>query len=103
MVFRGKATKQREQLTGFFTDFLTTGHYSRDHHTVKGRIICIFGIATSGFKKYGKKMWVDTFQDRFIPVEFKFDSKLDEELLKAQRKNSINHYLKLAYLIGLKR
>lgn len=84
-VFRGTSTKQREQLMGFFTDFLTTGEYSREGRTVRGRIVCLFGIASEAVKKHAKRMFEATFSDRFMPVRYDFDDRSERELLNAKR------------------
>lgn len=85
--FRGTSTKQREQLMGFFNAFLTKGEYGRRDNTVQGRIVCVFGIASEVQKKYAKQMFLATFTDRFIPVEYDFDERLEREILQAKRIN----------------
>ena len=84
-VFRGTSAKQREQLMGFFNEFLTTGMYSREGRTVRGRIVCIFGIATEAVSKYARSMFAATFSDRFIPVRYFYNDRAERELLAAKR------------------
>ena len=86
--FRGTSTKQREQLMGFHNTYLTKGEYSRQGRTVKGRIVCLYGMAKEK-KMYQKEMFQETFTDRFMRVKLDFDRKTKKAILEARdRKKS---------------
>ena len=73
VLFNGLTTKQRHQLMGFFTQFLSSGRYMRverrDNIEIEGRISCIFPMALENFSVYGKSMFYHTLvPDRLVPI-----------------------------------
>jgi predicted transcriptional regulator len=86
-IFRGTSTKQREQLMGFHIAFLTKGEYGRQRKKVKGRIVCLYTIASEGMKKYQKAMFWSTFSDRFMPVKYDIDKTMKREMRAFRRMN----------------
>jgi predicted transcriptional regulator len=86
--FRGTSTKQREQLMGFLNTLLTKGEYGRGGRTVKGKIVCVYGIASEAYRKrHAKDMFQSTFLDRFMQVRYDFDERMEREILEAKRRN----------------
>ena len=76
VAFHGLTTKQRQQLTGFFVEFLSKGKYARiekrNKLIVEGRISCIFPIAIENYSKYRRELYDQTLvPERLIPITHK--------------------------------
>jgi len=79
----GTNKKQREQLTGFFTQLLSDGNYSRENKELKD-ITCLahFGIAHESFEKHHKDLIDNTFLDRFATYSVNLNFKEKMEILE---------------------
>ncbi len=82
-VFGGKTTKQRDQITSFFTQILSDGCYGRDKKSLDG-IFCLahFGIANESFKNHRKALLDSTFLDRFATYSVKLSEQNKLEILE---------------------
>ena len=87
VLFHGLTTKQRQQLMGFFTEFLSSGVYERRDRSkerikrVEGRISCIFPISQENYSRYGKELFYQTLvPERLVPIGFDFSA---EDMRKA--------------------
>ena len=65
--FGGTTTKQRQQLTNFFTQLLSDGRYEREGKSHLKDIVCLahFGVAWESYKDHRKDLLNSTFLDRF--------------------------------------
>ena len=104
-LFRGTSTKQREQLMHFHNEFLSKGEYSRANRKVKGKIVCLYGIAREEWrKKFAKELFESTFQDRFMIIEYKRSEEEKRWILKKlkERENNKPPKVELPFLKKLK-
>jgi hypothetical protein len=81
--FSGSSTKQRQQLTNFFTLLLSDGSYDREKHKLEG-ITCLahFGLAWESYKQNRKQLFDSTFLDRFSLYKVPLDNTKKNEILK---------------------
>jgi len=87
VAFHGLNTKQRQQLIGFFVEFLSQGKYRRTERfrkesMVKGRIGCIFPLAKENYSRYGKELFTQTLvPERLVPVVYDINPKDMQRIL----------------------
>lgn len=91
--FNGVSSKQREQLTNFWTQLLSHYSYSRENYRIDAKCACLFGIASESFGKYKNQLFESTFLDRFIMSQ-KMSVEGEEEVVLEHRdylkQNKIN-------------
>jgi len=85
VAFHGLTTKQRQQLMGFFVEFLSQGKYIRKEkgkeYEIRGRVSCIFPLSSENYAQYGRQLFYATLvPERLVPIGFEFKA---EDMAKA--------------------
>ena len=82
----GTSTKQRQQLTSFFTQLLADGRYSRakKEQLKEVQTIAHFGIAWESYLQYHKSLLDSTFLDRFAPYKITMTQEQRMEVLETR-------------------
>jgi len=109
ILFHGLTSKQRQQLMGFFVEFLSSGIYERRDRSrerikkVQGRVLCLFPISQENYSRYGKELFYQTLvPERLVPIGYDLSP---EDMRKAseirlereENTNSDNIRLKLPF------
>ena len=92
-VLGGTSTKQRQQLTSFWTQLLADGRYSRKgkEQLIGVQTLVHFGIAWESYCTYHKSLLDSTFLDRFVPYRVTISQEQKMEILETRDLIKENH------------
>ncbi len=106
ILFHGLTSKQRQQLMGFFVEFLSSGYYERRDRSkerikrVEGRISCVFPISQENYSRYGKELFYQTLTpERLVPIGYDFSAedmrKASEIRLEREERNNPSENIRI--------
>lgn len=95
----GLSTKQRQQLTGFFTSLLSDSRYSRDRYNLENiKCLSMFGMAKDSFNLHKEDLFESTFLDRLTMLHKTVSKEEKQKILEFRsEKHNFNVPLKLKW------